>query len=84
MYSLEKQPIVMLKATVIEWNWRSGGRDIENYRDHDKFVRTGPTPVKSKMFLIVYVVIVHGLKHSNDYDFMKWILLNEFSIQICC
>ena len=43
-----------------------------------------PTPVKTKMFLIIYVVIVHCLKHSNDYDFMKWILLNEFSIQICC
>lgn len=26
MDSLEKQPIVMLKATVIEWNWRSGGK----------------------------------------------------------
>ena len=50
MYSLEKQPIVMLKATVIEWNWRSGGRDIENYRDHDKFVRTDWTKVHLYMY----------------------------------
>jgi hypothetical protein len=31
------------------------------------------------MFLIVYVVIVHCSKHSNDYDFMKWILLKKFT-----